>query len=351
MCIGTLMIGILPTYESIGIAAPILLVLSRMVQGFSAGGEFGNATTALIEFAPPGRRGLYGSFQILSQGLTTIAASLTVFLLTRHLDDASFDAWGWRLPFLAGAVIGPVGLYLRLRVTESPDFLREVEQFPRQRADPLGTILLSYKTEVFACTATFAVVTGGAFINTIYLPAVAMTEFGISKSDAALSVLVVALLTSALIPIAGYLSDWFDRIILIVFGAVTSAILFAVLSFKLVEHPGLIGLMLLQVCYAVPYSFVAGTAPAFAVEHFPVRARATGSSLSYNLAAMLFGGMAPLVVAMIAAATGSRHGASIYMVFISTLGVIGVMALVWKRNGVAMHETGSRGDAPSRSRI
>lgn len=335
MCFGTLMIAVLPTYESIGIAAPILLILSRLVQGFSAGGEFGNATTALIEFAPPERRGLYGSLQMLSQGLTTVFASLLVYVLSTTMDVSSFDAWGWRIPFMLGVLFGPVGLYLRLRMAESPEFAREVEKHPWRHPDPLGTVFRDHKVETLASVGIFASVTGGAFITAIYLPAMVMREIGLSRAEVSMSVLVVSVIATVIMPIAGHLSDWFDRLALVAFGAAASAICFVVLSCKLAISPSLLGLMLLQLCYAVPYAVVAGAAPTLVAEFFPVRARATGSSLSYNLAGMLFGGLSPLTVAGLATMTGSRYASMTYIVGISLITLASVAALAWKRKALA----------------
>jgi len=331
MAIGTLMIGLLPTYAAIGVAAPILLVISRMIQGFSAGGEFGNATTALIEFAPLHRRGFYGSLQMVSQGFAVLAASLSVVVLTKSLDPADFDSWGWRIPFLAGTLIGPIGLYMRMRVTESPEFLKERELRQGRDTAPVGRLLRDHKTEVAAFIGIFAAVTGPNYINMIYLPSIAARELGVAHGDAALAVTVMALLMIFLIPLAGWLSDQFDRLSLMALGLVSAAVCYGILYAKLVNSPSMAGLMLLYICFAFPYALVVGPASTFVVELLPIRTRATGSSLSYNLAAMLFGGLAPLTVSWIAATTGSDFAPPLYVAAMLGLGMAGIVSLGLKR--------------------
>jgi len=329
MALGTLMIGLLPTYAAIGLAAPVVLIISRMIQGFSAGGEFGNATAALIEFAPPERRGLYGSLQLFSQSLAILSGAMVVMFLSKSLDDASFQAWGWRVPFLLGAVVGPLGLYMRMRVTESPEFLAELARFPARDPAPVQTLWQDHKLEVFASVGIFAALTAPNYVNTVYFPSVAVHEYGMTQAQASQTVLIFASLLAVVIPLAGWLSDLFDRITLMSFGLVSSAICYALLFTKFVENPSFLGLVLLQSCFALPYGLVVGPAATLAVEFFPVRARATGASLSYNLAAMLFGGMAPIFVSWMA--TGTKYAPAIFTVIVLALGLAGVMALGIKK--------------------
>ena len=128
------MIGLIPTYQSIGIWAPILLVLCRLMQGFSTGGEWGGAAAFLVEYAPPGRRGLTGSWQQFSTQIGSLTGSVSAALLASSLSDADFYAWGWRIPFLCGFILGPVGYFLRKKVAETPAFERAVEARTVERA-------------------------------------------------------------------------------------------------------------------------------------------------------------------------------------------------------------------------
>lgn len=333
MSFGTLMIGVLPTYAAIGIAAPLLLVLSRMIQGLSAGGEFGSATTALVEFAPMERRGFYGSLQFVSQSLAILMGSLTVVALSKSLDPASFEGWGWRLPFIAGALIGPIGLYMRMKVTETPEFIAARDSFPDRPATPLKTILKSYKIEILAFIGIFAALTGPTYVNLIYLPTIAVHQLGISYADATMTVTVLAVLLVLFIPVAGWMSDLFDQFSLMSCGLLMGGISYAVIYAMLLANPSQIGLILLYVSFAFPYALVTGAASAFVIERLPVRARATGTSLSYNMAVMIFGGMAPLTVSWLAAEV-TQYAASLYVAGSMALGFVGVLLLEFKRRGL-----------------
>jgi len=129
MAFGTGMIGLLPTYAAIGVAAPLLMVAARLIQGISVGGEFANATAMLVEYSPPDRRGYYGSFQMVSQALGFTGGALLAYLATTYTSPAALEGWGWRLPFLLGILIGPFGYWLRSNVDETPEFQRQNRDF------------------------------------------------------------------------------------------------------------------------------------------------------------------------------------------------------------------------------
>lgn len=324
MALGTLAIGLLPTHAAIGVAAPVALVLSRMVQGFSAGGEFAGATAALIEFAPKERRGFRGSLQMLSQVLAILLASVCVFALGKSLSPADFDSWGWRLPFLAGALVGPLGLWMRLRMAESPEFEEEARR-KALSASPLRETVASDRRALAAGILVFAAVVGPSYVNTVYLPGAAVREHGIAQPDAVLTVMASALLMALLVPLAGLVSDRVPRATLAAWAAAATAAAYGVLYARYAAAPSASTLMTLQVGYVVPYAFVVGTAPTLVMELFPVRRRATGGSIAYNAAAMAFGGLAPMVVAAGTLATGSHMVPAAYVCAVTALGAIGAV--------------------------
>lgn len=135
MAVSTAMVALLPAYAAIGIAAPLLLLVCRMLQGFSAGGEFGNATTLLIEVAPAKAKGFFGSLQMCSQAIAILVAAILVLCISKSLSAEDFENWGWRVPFIIGAVIAPIGVFLRNRLSESPEFHRAAKQGPSSTAD------------------------------------------------------------------------------------------------------------------------------------------------------------------------------------------------------------------------
>ena len=183
MAAATALTGLIPSYASIGIAAPILLLLCRLVQGFSTGGEWGGSATFLVEFAPPGKRGLIGSVQQFSVGLALIAGTLTAAVLNGWLSKEAMVDWGWRVPFLIGFVLAPVGLYLRSRVSESPAFSRTVAKKKVARS-PVLEALSTHRLPVLAAFGLSAIGTVGNYTYNIYLPTFATTSSASPASTA-----------------------------------------------------------------------------------------------------------------------------------------------------------------------
>jgi MHS family proline/betaine transporter-like MFS transporter len=164
MAVGTALLAAAPSYAAIGVGAPLLVLTARVIQGFSVGGEFGTATTMLIEYAPRGRRGFYGSFQMVSQALSFVLGGLSAFLVTTSLSQDAVESWGWRLPFILGALVGPIGVYLRRRVDESPEFT-ELLSTGKRVLTPLRTLLTSHLRELIAAFAVIVAGTSTLYVN------------------------------------------------------------------------------------------------------------------------------------------------------------------------------------------
>src|SRR5579883_3089089 len=182
MTLAIAMIGFAPTYAVIGIAAPLLIVLARLLQGFSAGGEFASSTAFLIETAPPQRCGFYGSWQMVGQGLAVLVGALLGAFITRALPPESLDGWGWRIPFLFGLVIGPLGLYIRRRLDETAAFRAARQGAARSQA--LGGALVAHVREAFA---TFGIIISGTisfYVILLYMPTFARTELHLPLDQA-----------------------------------------------------------------------------------------------------------------------------------------------------------------------
>lgn len=328
MAVGTGLVGILPNYETIGILAPALLVCARFIQGFSAGGEFGNASAMLIEFAPAGERGYYGSFQTVSQSLAFTIAALAVGPLSMGLTPEHFASWGWRIPFLLGILIGPAGWYLRQRCDESPEFrayLAErstVERRPEDYA-PLRTLLRQYPRELTAAFCLMAAVTAINYVLTVFLPAFVATDIGVPLVKAQLGLFCATLVTPFIAIAFAILSDRFGRRAVIVPALIAFPVAFYVLMQRLVGEPSVSHLWELQASGFI-LAALAGPVPAFMTEIFPVGLRSTGSSVMYNLSVMLFGGLAPFINTWLVQVTGQKT-APIY--FILTAAVIGLFGM------------------------
>lgn len=331
MSVGTGMIGILPTHEAIGLAAPILMVLARLIQGFSVGGEFSGATTMLVEFAPVNRRGFYGSFQMCSQALAFSIGALVAYLLTVNLTPHDLESWGWRLPFLFGILIGPVGWLIRSTVDESPEFIAYANDIQRgtvKRVNtPLRAVFRDHARAVLGTLGVSIVGTVSAYVFVFFLPIFAKKQLGMAASDVNLSTFIGTLIILAVCPLAGYLSDRFSRKSVMLPAIVAYGIASYVLFRQLVNVPTFGSLLAVQVGVSFLMSFFWGPTPVVLTEVFPVSVRSTGAAVTYNLAVLIFGGLAPFVNTWLVHATGSNL-APIYYVQLSVLiGIAGVLVL------------------------
>src|ERR1700678_4482915 len=203
------LIAFAPTYAAIGIGAPLIIVVARLLQGFSAGGEFASATAFLIETAPAGRRGFYGSWQMVGQGLAVLIGAILGAVLTKTLSPEAIDGWGWRIPFLFGLVIGPVGLYIRSSLSETQAFLRS-DQASQSRG-AAGRALTSHIKQILVC---FGIVVSGTisfYVILVYIPTFARTQLQLPLDQAFLAQAIGLACEVAVIPICGALSDRIGR--------------------------------------------------------------------------------------------------------------------------------------------
>ncbi|MCL2296731.1 MAG: MFS transporter [Proteobacteria bacterium] len=327
MALGTGMIGLVPPYAAIGIAAPLLIVFARLLQGFSMGGEFSSAVSMLIEYAPKHRRGLYGSWQMSSQGLAFSLGSLSAFLLTQGLSQEALESWGWRIPFLLGILIGPVGFYIRQRVAESPEFVEAMKTRPEQPRSPLTEVLRRFPKEILCGFGLIVVGAAASYVVIIYLPIFGVTQLGLTLGEVQLSTFLACLVLLVLCPIAGYCSDLIGRKS-VLFTAIT---VYALVVYPLFSHflanPSLAAMILTQCSLAVCMSFFWGPMPATMAELFPVRVRSTGLSLSFNLGGALFGGLAPLYLTYLLRETGNPMVPAYYLLMSTAFGLAATWAL------------------------
>ena len=312
MALATFAMGLLPTYGQVGVLAPALLVVVRLFQGLSAGGEWGGSTAYIVEFAPAGQRGFFGSWQLVGVGGGFLLGSLTAAVLNAFLSQAERLAWGWRLPFLFGITVGIVGAYLRWRLDDTPKYI-EIEAQGAVAAAPLGEALREYPRQTLLGFGVTLHNTVAYYIALVYMTNY-MSSIGKLPQSTALwigtSCLAVFVL---LLPLMGWLSDHVGRRPLLI----TSCIGYAVLGypFFLMAASGSIGLavvaQLLMVLLYVPY---AGACPAFYAEIFPTRVRYTALSIGYNIAVAIFGGFAPFIATFLVRVTDNSHAPAVYVI-------------------------------------
>lgn len=287
MTCGTLAVAVMPTYETIGVLAPLAVIIARLVQGFSAGGEFGSSTALLVEQMPE-QRGFIASWQFASQGVSNLLAALFGTLLTTGMAPSDLQAWGWRLPFFFGVLIGPIGLYIRNHMEDSgPPAADQVS--------PLTTVLLRQKLAVLLGIGALAISTAINYLI-LYLPTYVVKTLNLPATVGFVASLVGGIVVTVLTPIAGAISDRIGRTSHMI--AVNIIILFAIYPafYLLTSHPTpavIIGVVFVVATLKALYY---GPLAALMAELLPAETRATGLGLGYNIGVTIFGGMGPAIM-------------------------------------------------------
>ncbi|MCK0505782.1 citrate-proton symporter [Aromatoleum anaerobium] len=325
MTVAIALIAFAPPYAAIGIAAPLVLVLARLLQGFATGGEFASATAFLIESAPPNRRGLYGSWQMFGQGLAVFCGAGVTALVTRGLSPEALDAWGWRIPFLIGLLIGPVGLWIRRHLSETEAFL-EAHQAPKEKQS-LARMLRNHLREVFAVMGVSVCGTVGFYVILVYMPTFANKQLGLPLNDAFTAQVIAVALLTALMPVFGALSDRIGRRIMVI--AATAGLLIVLYPLFSWVHaaPSFGRLMTMQVVLCTLLAVYFGPISAVMAEQFPAGVRSTGLALAYNVAVMVFGGFAQFIVTWLIHTTGVAIAPVFYVMFAAALGFVAALFL------------------------
>ena len=325
MTVGTALIVVAPTYSSIGIWAPILIVVARLVQGFSAGAEYGSATAFLAE-QDPSRRGFFASWQFASQGLTTVLATAFGVILATNLTLEQMDTWGWRVPFVFGLLIGPVAYYIRQHIDETAEFkgaaispapLREVLAVSKER------LLISFGVVVLSNATMYMV---------LFMPTYAARQLGLSASSGFIGGLLTGVVQVLLVPIVGSLSDRYGRLPIGFASAGALLVLIYPMFVWLATSPSLQTLVIVQIIIGILLSGYTGGLPALMSELFPTRLRTTGLSVSYAFAAAIFGGFAPFISAWLIQATGIKEAPSFYVMFAAIVSLTALFGA--RRNGL-----------------
>ncbi len=289
---GTLLIGISPTYAQVGVLAPILLLVARGCQGMSAGGELAAVSTYLAEVSPPKRRGLYGSVLYISATVGSLAATGIALLLNATLSESQLQDWGWRLPFIFGALIGVIALMLRRNLHETSAF-ESTATTPRSPGGVLATLLRDHRADFLRLVLLAGLSGLWYYIFASYLP-VYLTGRGLDAS-AALWANVIALVVFILsLPVVGAISDRYGRRVLILAfcagAAITVVPLFALLEETFARQ------LILQTFALLIFALFAAIGPIAMAEQFPTEIRAVGLGLPYAIGAAIFGGTAPFIM-------------------------------------------------------
>ncbi|MDH6189951.1 MFS family permease [Streptomyces sp. CZ24] len=333
MGLATTGIGLLPTYETIGVAAPILLVLLRIAQGVAVGAQWGGAMLLATEYAPEGKRGIYGSVVQLGVPIGVVTAN-SVFLAAGALtSDSAFTSWGWRVPFLVGLLVLILAWYIHTRVEETPEF-RQAEQAlaekeKREQNSPLRTILRGHLGTVLLAGGSFAVNTATFYILITGILDYTTRELGMERGPVLAVSLCVSLTQLVLIPASAALSDRVGRLRVYAAGAAGIA-LWAVPLFLLVDTGSLLWLAVGTFVASCFLSIMYGPQAALFAELFTPEMRYTGASLGYQISAVAGGGLAPFLMVLLLEATGTSMAVSGYIIALSLIALLSIWSLARK---------------------
>jgi metabolite-proton symporter len=317
MGIATFLIGLLPTYGSIGVWAPILLVALRFLQGLGLGGEWGGAVLMTLESGSAHRRGLNASWPQVGVPIGLLLANGVLSLMGAVTSESGFVDWGWRVPFLLSGVLVIVGLWIRLTIAESPLF-REVQEHDAEVKAPIVDVLRRYPSRVLLAIGARIGVDVAFYTFVLFVTTYVVTYLGLPNSYALNAVLIAAAVQVVLIPCFGVLSDRFGRRPVYLFGAVGAAI-WVFVFFALLDTGRFILITVATVIALVFHAAMYGPQASFIAEMFPTRVRYTGASMGYQLAGILGGALAPIIsVALL-----DRYDTSVAV----SLYVVGVLVL------------------------
>lgn len=330
MAVSTFSIGLIPSAATIGIAAPILLLIARMLQGFSTGGEYGGATTFIAEYAPDRRRGFLASWLEFGTVSGYVGGAAIVTLMTLALGTDAMQDWGWRIPFLLALPLGAIGLYLRLKLEDTPVFNENTDGFAKdpqgaRRKGQLRETVVGQWRPILLCIGLVMAFNVNNYMVTAYIPTYLEAELGYSSAmglTLALSAMVFMLATVTLF---GRLSDRVGRRPVLLSGSLF-AIVLSLPAFWLMQQGSLWAVAFGVVVLAVTLVHFSGSAPSALPAFFPTKVRYGALAISFNVSVALFGGTTPLVAESLVQSTGSLY-APAWLLILS--GVVGVV-VVWR---------------------
>jgi len=328
MMLGTAMITFAPTYAQIGVAAPIIVVIARILQGFSTGGEFGAATAFVVESAGAAnasRRGFLSSWQMSTQGLATVLAAGMSALLSWTLTDAQIGEWGWRIAFAFGLLIGPVGIYIRRNIDETSEFKKVA--FTTKTRSPLRDIFVRDWRNMLLGTGVVAAATAFSYVHKVYMPTFAIKQLHLPAASSFLGAVITGVMLVIFAPMVGTLSDNYGRFKVMGAALVLIAVTTYPLFLLLTIWPTVTMLLLVQAMVGVLLAASLGAVPVLLSDIFPTGTRGTGLALTYNLSVTLFGGFAPLIVTVLIDSLHTKLAPSFYVMATAIISIVSVIAL------------------------
>ncbi|MCX4914468.1 glycine betaine/L-proline transporter ProP [Streptomyces sp. NBC_00687] len=324
MAAGTFAIGLIPSYASIGVGAPILLLAARLVQGFSTGGEYAGASTFIAEYAPDKKRGFFGSWLEFGTLAGYIGGAGLVTLMTALLSTDDLLSWGWRIPFLIAGPMGIIGLYLRMRLEETPAFTAELDKAEADRPKvPLREMITGQWRALLLCVGLVLVFNVTDYMLLSYMPSYLTSELKYDETHGLLVVLGVMALMMIVQPFAGALTDRIGRRPVIAAGC-AGFLALSVPALLLIRQGSLVAIALGMGALGLLLVCFTAAMPAALPALFPTRVRYGSLSIGFNISVSLFGGTTPLVVTALIGATGNMMMPAYYMMAAAVIGGVAV---------------------------
>jgi MFS transporter, MHS family, shikimate and dehydroshikimate transport protein len=317
MALGTFAVGCLPTYQQIGVWAPILLVTLRFVQGIGLGGEWGGASLMVIEHAPEGRRGLFGSLVQIGFPLGLVTSS-GIFALVTRMPDADFKSWGWRIPFLLSILLLGVGWFVRARVPETPVF-EEIKRRGEIAANPFVEAVLKNPRSFLVAVGLKISEVSWVYILTIFIVVYATGQLGLPRTLLLNAIFIAALVEVVTIPLFGWLSDHIGRRVFYFLGTLFTAAFAFPLFWLLGTKDPLVVVVTVIVALSLGHGTMFGLQSAYFPELFGTRVRYSGASFGFQAAAALGGGFSPIIATALAGTMGGTVGVSVMLILLAAI--------------------------------
>ncbi len=322
MSLATFCIALIPSYAQIGVWAPVTLLVIRIVQGFSASGEYAGASAFLVEYAPANRRGLFAAVVPASTAAGLLLGSLLAALLTGVLSDVQMEGWGWRLPFLLAAPMGLIGRYIRTKLEDTPAFKALTAEDEVVKA-PARSLFRAYWRPLTLAVGAVLLNAVGFYVILSYMPTYLSEQVGLGATQAYLATTLALVTYIGFILLTGLASDRFGRKKVLITASVCF-VLFTVPAFALLNTESFLVILLVQVLLGGMLTLNDGTLPSFLAELFPTTVRYSGFAVSFNLSNALFGGTAPFMATLLIAKTGSDLAPAWYLMAAAVISLVAV---------------------------
>jgi metabolite-proton symporter len=333
MGVATTGIGLLPSYATLGVASPLLLILFRFAQGLAVGGQWGGAALLAIENAPKDKRGFYGSFAQIGVPVGVVTANLIFLAMTASLAPEAFAAWGWRVPFLLSVILVGLGLYVQLVLEDTPEFRALQEAAAKAEAktkvkarSPMLDVILKHPKEILLAAGSFMASNGCFYVIITYVVAYATKELGVARSSILWAVLLGSAISAPSLVVTAMISDRFGRRGIFLLGALLSG-LWAFPFFMLIDTGGFWQMLLAIAVGLTVLNFMYGPQAALFAELFTTEMRYSGASLGYQLGAILAGGFAPMIATALLANYHTSMAISGYMAVLCAISLVSVFLI------------------------